>query len=292
MFCVYCHTNKKNGKKYFGITSQKPEKRWANGRGYKDNEHFSNSIKKYGWDGFEHEILFTNLTIDQASCMEINLIRMHNTTNVDFGYNKSFGGECNRGGITEETRKKLSYASSHISESTREKHRQNLIKRNKTEEHRKAVSDSAKRRKKEITENFSKYWHLPRSEETKEKLKIAHQKRVVCIETGQIFDSITLAAKTLGLTRNAVGNVLNGYSVSAKGYHFAFCDEKSPKVREAIKRCKSVICLETGEIFESVKMAAEKFGTCEANIKHCARGKYKQAKGFTFRYLENEVMQL
>jgi group I intron endonuclease len=291
MFCVYCHTNKKNRKKYFGITSQKPEKRWANGRGYKDNEHFSNSIKKYGWDGFEHEILFTNLTIDQASCMEINLIRIYHTTDPNFGYNKSFGGECNRGGITEETRKKLSYSSSHISEQTREKHRQNLIRRNKTEKHRKAVSAASQKRKEQIRDTFSQYWHLPCSEETKEKLRIAHQKRVVCVETGEVFDSITLAAKSLGMTRNAVGNVLNGYSVSAKGFHFIYCDQESPKVRPKLKQSKKVICLETGEIFDSVKLAAERFGTCEANIKHCATGRYKKAKCFTFRYLENGVMQ-
>lgn len=45
---VYCHINKINGKRYFGITYQKPKDRWKNGTHYEHNKHFSNSIKKYG----------------------------------------------------------------------------------------------------------------------------------------------------------------------------------------------------------------------------------------------------
>lgn len=46
-YCVYMHENKINNKKYIGITLQKPETRWAKGKGYLKNEHFTNAIKKY-----------------------------------------------------------------------------------------------------------------------------------------------------------------------------------------------------------------------------------------------------
>ena len=35
-----------NDKKYVGITSKLPEKRWCNGNGYKTNGHFYNAILK------------------------------------------------------------------------------------------------------------------------------------------------------------------------------------------------------------------------------------------------------
>ena len=49
IYTVYQHKNKINGKRYFGITSRKPEERWGcNGRNYKSSPHFYSSIQKYG----------------------------------------------------------------------------------------------------------------------------------------------------------------------------------------------------------------------------------------------------
>lgn len=90
---MYMHTNKTNGKKYIGITGRDAELRWgANGCRYKC--HFASAIKKYGWDGFEHEILYSGLSKAEAQKLETELILEFNTTSVQCGYNMTFGGEC------------------------------------------------------------------------------------------------------------------------------------------------------------------------------------------------------
>ena len=88
---VYRHITP-NGKSYIGITSRENlNQRWSNGNGYKDNNHFFNSIKKYGWDGFDHIILYENLTQKEAFLLEKIYISALNT--IAHGYNHTAGGE-------------------------------------------------------------------------------------------------------------------------------------------------------------------------------------------------------
>lgn len=93
MYSVYIHTNKINNKKYVGITKQEPKKRWRyQGIGYK-GQRFYNAIQKYGWDNFDHDVLFTNLTKEKAEEIEVDLIAKYKTLNSDFGYNVHRGGD-------------------------------------------------------------------------------------------------------------------------------------------------------------------------------------------------------
>ncbi len=92
-YLVYKHTNLINNKVYIGITQQNTEKRWQKGRGYKRQPHFRDAIKKYGWDNFKHEILFDNLSKEQAIEKEIELIAKYKSNNRKYGYNISKGGE-------------------------------------------------------------------------------------------------------------------------------------------------------------------------------------------------------
>ena len=72
-FCVYMHTNKINGKKYIGITSQRPQKRFLNGKGYQ-TQVLGKAVKKYGWENFETQILFDGISEAEAKQKEIELI--------------------------------------------------------------------------------------------------------------------------------------------------------------------------------------------------------------------------
>lgn len=56
------------------------------------NEYFYRAINKYGWNCFQHDILFKNLTEDEACKIEIELIAKFNTQNPLYGYNIQSGG--------------------------------------------------------------------------------------------------------------------------------------------------------------------------------------------------------
>lgn len=129
-YCVYSHTNKINGKIYIGLTSMKPEERWANGKHYHKGTHFRNAIDKYGWDNFEHEIIEDNLTKKEAANSEIYYISLYNSTDRRYGYNMSSGGE-NGGGHpqSEEARRKIGLNGCHtgmLGKKLSEEHKQKL----------------------------------------------------------------------------------------------------------------------------------------------------------------------
>ena len=103
-YTVYKHTSP-SGKVYIGITKRKPEYRWNKGKGYrKDQLLFYRAIKKYGWDNFTHEILYTGLSEKDAKNIEISLIRQYKS--LGMSYNITDGGDGGRG--LHNKRKKMS----------------------------------------------------------------------------------------------------------------------------------------------------------------------------------------
>lgn len=57
------------------------------------------------------------------------------------------------------------------------------------------------------------------------KLGLCHSKgarktKVVCIETGIVYLSVTDASRDMGILRTSIFNVLSGLSENARGYHF------------------------------------------------------------------------
>lgn len=107
---VYQHVNKTNGKVYIGITCKDPpSERWrGSGQGYniKYQPKFARAIQKYGWENFQHIILYTGLTHKEAVEKEIQLIREQDSINN--GYNTTQGGEGSLGRkCSEQTKQKM-----------------------------------------------------------------------------------------------------------------------------------------------------------------------------------------
>lgn len=109
-FVVYKHQNLINGKVYIGM-SKDTKKRWQP-YNYKKCVKFYSAIQKYGWDNFSHEILYNNLTEQEAQNKEIETIELYNSRDRRYGYNIAMGGNKTVTGCkhTEETRKKVSNA--------------------------------------------------------------------------------------------------------------------------------------------------------------------------------------
>lgn len=199
-YTVYMHITPSN-KVYIGITSVDVERRWQGGRNYKTSPHFNSAIKKYGWKNIRHEILFTNLTKEQAEKKEIELISFYNSTNPNKGYNIENGGNST-GKLSEETKKKISMAN---------KGKNTYKRRCHTEEEKKRVSEKLKGRTSPMK---GKHW----SESQRARVGTA----IVCLETGEVFYSLHDAQRKTGIDRCAISKVIKGIYKQTGGMHFEY----------------------------------------------------------------------
>ena len=95
IYKVYCYTFP-NGKKYIGQTKRSiKERAGANGYYYQDSPLVYNAIQKYGWDNIQKDILEDNLTLEEANNQEKYYIKLYQTTDENFGYNLTIGGDGN-----------------------------------------------------------------------------------------------------------------------------------------------------------------------------------------------------
>lgn len=229
MYSVYKHTTP-NEKVYIGITKQKPVKRWLHGKGYANQSYFYNAILKYGWDNITHEVLFTGLTREQAEQKEIELIAKYKSNQRKFGYNVDRGGRVNR--MSDETKEKIRKANigKHHSKETCEK-----LKRLESERWKDAEYRQNQIEKRKGKEPWNKGKSTP--EDVRQKLSDAKlgkyvgskhwsSKRVINLDTGEVYESIGLASKALGKVNGSkIVLVCQGKRKTAHGYRWAYVKE-------------------------------------------------------------------
>lgn len=218
-YIVYKHTNKINGKVYIGITRTNVELRWrSDGSGYKRCPKFYNAIKKYGWDNFSHEILFTGLSKEEACTLEIALISKY--TREGISYNISGGGEgC--GIVSEETKEKLrqyrgeraSMFGKHFSEESIRKRVQTRRERGNYSTDTSHLAIYRKRKGKDSP----MYGRKP-SEKTLESLRTPVVQFTLGGKYIAEFVSLKDASEEVGVTPSAIINSIKGKTIKAGGY--------------------------------------------------------------------------
>ena len=203
VYIVYQHLNKVNNKSYIGITCQDPKRRWGyNGQKYVECPAFWNAIQKYGWDCFEHNILRTGLTHEEACVAERQLISELNTNNPEYGYNLSEGGF---GGDSEYMKEKW------LDPKYKSTMKNKMKEAWKDPEKRKRRSDAAKAR-----------WANPEFKEfAMERVRQTCKKAVRCIETGEVFDMMATVASKYKVHSGDLSNACK-YGWRCGGYHWEY----------------------------------------------------------------------
>lgn len=217
-YCVYCHTNKINGKKYIGITSQKPQHRWRNGQGYRNNEYFFRAIEKYGWHNFAHEILYTDLSKEDAERIEVKLIAEYKTIDNQNGYNIESGGNATKD-VPKSTRKKISEALKEHPCTAETKRKISESQKGKVSPKKGTKATPEQIEKNRLSHIGQKAWNKGRSWSAEERAKCGG-KMVKCVELNRIYRTAHEASKELGIDFSSICKCRRGEAKTAGGYHW------------------------------------------------------------------------
>ena len=317
-YSVYKHTFP-NGKVYIGITRQKPEQRWRNGNGYirknKNGEYvqplIAKAILKYNWNDIQHEILYQNLSREEAEKLEIELINKYKSNNVEFGYNTANGGNTT-GTVSEITKEKIRKANQgkQIPEETKKKIGNTLKGRKLSEEHVQKMI--GRKPSKETREKLSKAsTGRKHSEITKEKLREMnkgenhpnygknlseeHKKNISNALSGQNnpnYGKSMSEEQRKRISEANKGKVRSDdfkkkVSESMKGRKHS--EESKRKMSEAQKNKKIIRCVETNKVYTSITSAERETGIARSMISNVCSGKQKTAGGYHWKFIDKEA---
>ena len=271
-YCVYCLTDSE-GKRYFGISRYKAEKRWKNGKGYSGNRRLKSAIARFSFAAFRKKILREGLTREAAEHLEAKLIERYHTTDPEKGYNVrkctvseqydvyvfTFPDGKHYVGLTgRNVRKRWGYGNGY-------RNNRRLYQ---------AIQDAGFSRIKK--EHFS----YPLSRGSAERIETALIAYFDSANPEKGYNRGKGALRESGWhqpeeTRDKVRQTVRGYPKT---------DETRHRMRKAHEQ-KAVRNRTTGAVYPGIREAAEITGISASSISRSCRGKQKTAGGFEWEYI-------
>ena len=202
---VYMHIFP-NNKVYIGITYRKPEDRWNDK--YRGCPKMSNAIKKYGWENIKHEILYDNLSEQEAKDKEVELIALYKSNNPKYGYNISMGGDYTTLGykFSEKQKEKLKKAKFKPIYCVEENKIYNSADELKNAGYKYYNAYLNGRRITYHDKHLIRVDDLDKFNNGEIKLKPCFKRKVICLETKKIYNSIANAAKDTKTRENSISD--------------------------------------------------------------------------------------
>jgi hypothetical protein len=120
-----------------------------------------------------------------------------------------------------------------------------------------------------------------------EERKARISERVICINTGIIYDSANQAAREMNLSSGSIRRVCKGLRKSHKDFFFSYFEEGKEyfmpeRAKNGLK--KKVVNIDTGEIFNSLEEASKKYNLRRGSLSNHLNGNQYRAAGCYWRY--------
>ena len=230
---------------------------------------------KYGIENFKKEVIEICETEQKAYEREKYWINKYNAVENDKFYNLVDGGygftsQDNKRIRENMTSEQIQEWNRKVGESQKGKHLSEEHKRKLSESHKgKKLSEEHRKRLSEVRKGENNpFYGKKLSEEHKKRLSESHKGKKLSEET-----KIKL-------------------SETFKGR--CFSEESKRKMRENNARSRKIICITTGEVFDCIRKASEKYNIANQNISKCCRherksaGKLPTGEKLIWKYAEEE----
>lgn len=326
---IYKITNKTNGKIYIGKTFQDPEVRFRQHYHTKSHSKLKKAILKEGFDNFTMELIYSSKDEVDINEKEMYFIDLFNSRDPDIGYNICKGGEGSKNHIvSKEWKEKMSIImgckvqnlnTGEVFKSLYDVDRQYLGKTtsgvNAAIKHNHKfkgcwwikIKDSPLNEEeriqkiKELEEISEKQKIHGISLRAKElKLNPPLQRKVICIETQEIFN--TMVEVNTKYHCDVARSIRRGDT--AAGCHWAFVEDKdrislltptyyNPNAYIGMDTPrefrKFIRCLETNEVLKSSKEFHDKYPNYNLGaVQSCARKESTSSYGLHWAYINKK----
>ena len=123
--------------------------------------------------------------------------------------------------------------------------------------------------------------------------RIGNAKRIICIETKEIFDAVIDGARKNNADPSEIVKCCKNYGKTAKGYHWAYLNDYNEGLFKNVDKkvgkhgMKKVLCVESGNVFESLSEASKVMSIDSSSIGRACKGKQNVAGGYHWEYVNN-----